>query len=256
LTLLPDGRSFYYVDGRSVRQMHLSGLRDREIYTIAEGYEGDGFSVADDGQYAFVVEKGNGKYRLQAVAIARRTTETIVESPEPIRAPLPRPRRAGVLYRRGDTELWLVNYDGQQNRRLRTAPGGLGPAMWAASGRTVLYLNYAEDRRNYHTLRELTPDTNADQFVAPTTQFVDFGRNSDASVFVGASSSKAAPHILLLLRVTRREFTLCEHRSTDPLSVVPFFSNSSERIYFQSDMHGKPAIYSMAIDKIVEKTES
>jgi oligogalacturonide lyase len=50
--------------------------------------------------------------------------------------------------------------------------------------------------------------------------------------------------------------TLAEHRASDPRMVAPIFAPNSQRIFFTSDQHGKPAIYSMAIDKFVEETDS
>ena len=85
--------------------------------------------------------------------------------------------------------------------------------------------------------------------------FASFGFNRDSSVFVGASGNAASPVVLILLRVTRRELTLCEHRASDPSAVAPQFSPDSQRIYFQSDREGKPAIYCMRVEKLVEKTE-
>ena len=38
--------------------------------------------------------------------------------------------------------------------------------------------------------------------------------------------------------------------------MAPIFSPDSQRVYFQSDRHGKPAIYDMHIEKLVEKTET
>jgi oligogalacturonide lyase len=61
---------------------------------------------------------------------------------------------------------------------------------------------------------------------------------------------------LLLLRVTRRELALCEHRASDPSDVRPIFAPSSQRIFFQSDRSGKSALYTMAVDRLVEKTET
>lgn len=85
---------------------------------------------------------------------------------------------------------------------------------------------------------------------------MSFGRNADASVFVGASQSKAGPYVLLLLRISRREMALCEHRCSNPAAVHPIFSPSSQRIYFQSDRNGKMAIYTMAVERLVEKTDT
>ncbi len=82
-----------------------------------------------------------------------------------------------------------------------------------------------------------------------------FDVNRDTSVFVGASRNKASPHILLLLRTTQRELTLCEHRASDPATTAPIFSHDSQQIFFQSDKQGKPAIYRVHVERFVEKTE-
>jgi oligogalacturonide lyase len=186
--------------------------------------------------------------------LLKGTATVIATASEPIRDPIPRPRRASVLYRTAGGELWLAHMDASRNFRLKTAPGRTGPARWTPDGRTVLYLNYPADGRA-HTLREVDPDTGEDRLIASTTQFVQFSSNSDASVFVGASGSKASPYVLLLIRAARRELTLCEHRAMNPSEVAPVFSPNSQRVYFQSDRHGKPALYSMAIEKLVEKTD-
>jgi oligogalacturonide lyase len=72
---------------------------------------------------------------------------------------------------------------------------------------------------------------------------------------VGASRSKAQPDIVLLLRDTRREMVLCEHRASRPESVTPSFSPNSQRVYFQSDHDGKSAIYSVNVEPFVEETD-
>ncbi len=90
--------------------------------------------------------------------------------------------------------------------------------------------------------------------MAKTSQFVNFGFNRDSSVFVGASRNAGSPTVLLLLRVTRRELTMCEHRATDPAAVEPRFAPDSRRVYFTSDRHGKRAIYFVGVEKFVEET--
>lgn len=257
VAMLHDERSICYFDGPALRQTNLSNLRGREIYRVPEGWSrAPGLAVSIDGVHAAFVETQGETRRLRLVGIARGNATTVVEAGAPISRPLPRPRRAGILYERGGDSLWLVNYDGADNRPLKIAPGGIGPATWSADGRTVLYLSFPEEPSKLNMLREHTPDTNADELVAPTSQFVHFGRNRDSSVFVGASRNKAAPYVLLLLRVTRREMTLCEHRASDPSAVAPIFSPDSQWVYFQSDRDGKPAIYAIPVEKFVEKTES
>ncbi len=169
--------------------------------------------------------------------MANGAPTTLVESEDEIRDPVQRPRRASVLYRRGD-EVWLVNFDAQQNQRLRLAEGETGPVMWAPDGHSVLYLNYPADPHQLHDIREYTPDTGEEKKLADTT------------------GSKASPHVLLLARAVNREFTIAEHRASDPRMVAPIFSPNSQRVFFVSDRHGRPAIYAVAVDKLVEETET
>jgi len=254
--LLGDARAFCCFDGPILEATLISGSRSREAYRVPEGWKrGGGLSVSGDGLHALLVEARDASSRLRLVPLLKGEPSTVVEAQASLSDPLPRPKRAGILYRQEDS-LWLVNYDGQQNRRLRTAPGRIGPAVWSADGVNVLYLHYPEEPKALNAIREHTPDTNDDRLVAPTSQFVHFGRNADSSVFVGASGSKASPYVLILLRVTRRELTLCEHRASDPMRVSPIFSPDSQKVLFQSDRDGKPAIYAMAVDRLVEKTES
>lgn len=259
--LLPDSlvlgnneKEFYYVDGRTVYSANFSNLRHKPIYEAREESQLGAFSIAEDGTTCFVVENATGGSRLRIRRIVGKGPEGEVVSPEPISEPKPRPRRAGVLYRRGG-DLWLVNYDGAQNRRLRLA-GRVGPAFWSADGRTILYLSFPEGGKQLNTIREFDPDTNEDRAVADTSQYVHFGRNGDASVFVGASGSKASPYILLLVRSVKRELAVCEHRSSDPALVAPVFSPNSQRVFFQSDRHGKLAIYSLGVQRLVEETDA
>jgi oligogalacturonide lyase len=256
LSLAPDDREFAYLAGSSLYMARLNGGRPREVYRLEEGFKfGNGFSLSDDGLISAVVEEKAGMSRLRLITMRTGAAATLVESADAISDPQPRPKRAGLLYRRGDA-LWVVNYDAAQNRKLQIAPGGLGTALWSADGRTVDYLNIPADRKQLNNLREFTPDTNEDQFVSATSQFAVFNRNSDTSVFVGASSSKASPYLLLLVRSVKRELPLCGHRASDPRQVTTFFSPNSQRVVFQSDRDGKMALYSIVVDRLVEATES
>jgi Tol biopolymer transport system component len=253
--LLPDEKSCCYVADGNVLQVNLNGGRPRVVYSIAAGFEAGGFCVNEDGQYATLIEKKPGACRLKLISVPRGTATTVIESAEEISHAEPRPRRAGILFTVSSRELHVVNFDGAQNQRLRTEPGGLGPALWSLDGRTVDYLNYPTDPKQLHNIREYTPDANEDRFLAATTQFVQMDRNSDSSVFVGSSGSKASPYVLLLVRAVKRELTLAEHKASDPTLVGPRFSPNSQRVFFQTDRHGKWAIYTMSVERLVEETE-
>lgn len=257
LSLMPDGRSASFFAGRTLHIATFASHRDRVVYTVPDGWErGPGASATGDGAAALFVECQSGNSRLRSVPFLRSAPRTVVQAQFEISHPIARPYRAQILYRKADRELWLVNSDGQQNRKLKLADGRIGPANWSADGRLILYLRFPDDPKLLAEIREHSPDTNTDKLVAKTSQFAHFGYNRDTSVFVGASRNAASPTVLLLLRVTRREFTLCEHKATSPDMVAPMFSPDAQRIYFESDRHGKPALYAMNVDKLVEKIES
>ena len=255
LTLTPDNRSFCFFAGRS---LFLSGLggRPRELYKIPEGWERTaGLSVGPDGTHATFAERQGDGSRLRMVSLAQAAARTVVDAPFAISHPIARPMRAQILFRQGDDALWLVNSDGTQKHSLKLAAGRVGPADWAPDGKTVLYLSFPADSKQLTTIRECAPDAASDKLVAKTSQFVHFGFNRDTSVFVGASRSAASPIILLLLRITQRELTLCEHKASHPETTAPRFSPDAQRVYFQSDRDGKPAIYCMHVERLVEKID-
>jgi oligogalacturonide lyase len=249
--LLPDDKSICFCDGDTVV---IAGSRTRTVYSSGDGWQRAGaFGVSEDGQHALVSEQKGGRYRVRIVTLARNSAATIAESEKPVTILSTRPKRAGVLYGSEDG-LWLVNYDGQQNRKLKTGSGLIRAALWSADGRSIFYIHQPGGRA-LNEMRECISDLNEDKFIAATSQFVSFTRNADASVFVGVSGSKASPYILLLLRAARRELTVAEHRASDPKAVSVQFSQNSQRIFYQTDREGKPAIYSMVLDKFVENTE-
>lgn len=255
LTLTPNERSFCCFDGGSLRQVELRNLKEKERCRIPAGWKlGRGCSLSRDGALAALVETREDRFRLRLVRLRGGNATTLVEGQGPYSHPQIQPRRQSILYRQGENGWSVVSLDGRQSRRLPLSSGALGPAYWSPDGKTVFYLHYPEDRRRLYSLREWNPETNSDQLVAATSQFVDFDTNADASVFVGASGNRVSPHILLLLRATRREFTLCEHRASDAAQVAPIFSPDSQRVYFQSDRHGRPAIYCIPVEKFVERT--
>ena len=120
----------------------------------------------------------------------------------------------------------------------------------------MLFLRDVEGRAGVKLseIHEVSTDSPREECVASTSSFAAFAPNGDASVFVGASRSKAQPTVILLVRSVRRELTLCEHRARDARAVSPVFSPDSRRVYFQSDHEGKRALYSVNVELLVEPT--
>jgi len=256
LTLLPDERAFCYFDGPVLHRVTLRNLKDRAIYRIPEGWQrGQGFSLSQDGDEILQPEFQPGRWRLRRIRTGDGRAATLLERSGPIKDPAPHPRADRVLY--GFAEgLWILEQQGRANYQLPLPPGRPAQAFWSPDGKTVLYLLSPEAKGKLAAIREYDPAARTDRLVAETSQFACFAFNSDGSVFVGASANLASPHLLLLLRATRRELTLCEHRASRPAGVNPIFSPDSRRIYFASDRDGKPAVYRMSVERLVEPTDS
>lgn len=256
LTLLPDSRSFCFLAGHALYLASLGNLRERPLYTAAEGWEPSSAPhVTADGTRVLFAERRGSVSRLRSVTLAQGAARTILEAPFEIADPVERPQRGQISYRQRGKGIWLTGADSKGNAELKLAGGGIGPAFWSPDGKTLLYLNFPEEPGQLNAIREYTPESQTDKLVAKTSQYATFAPNRDGSVFAGASRNAASPTILIMLRSVRRELTLCEHRASHPDQVSPMFSPDAQRIYFQSDRHGKPAIYSLHVERLVERID-
>lgn len=256
LTLLPDNRSFCFSAAHTVYAASLGNLRERPVYTTADQWELTGAPHAmADGARILLAERKSGLSRLRSVTLAQGTAHTILEAPFEIAAPVERPQHSQISYRQRGKGVWIAGPDGKGNTELKLAGGGIGPAFWSQDGKTLLYLSFPEEPGELNAIREYSPESQADKLVAKTSQYAVFAPNRDGTVYVGASRNAASPTILIMLRSVRRELTLCEHRASHPEQVSPMFSPDAQRIYFQSDRHGKPAIYALHVERLVERID-
>ncbi len=246
-------RFLYFFDGSVLKQSTVSSLRERDVYRVAEGVErGRGFCVVPDGSAGYLVEQSGGRSKLVRVNLATGQARSIVETAETLEDPAPCGGTQLILFKQGGN--WHLGGNGAPVR-LAVAAGEAVSPLWSTATGSVVYLNISPERAQLNSIREFTLQTKGDKLVSKTSQFVSFSPNPDASVFVGASGSKASPNVLLLVRSVRRELTICEHRARDPRMVNPMFAPNSQRVLFGSDLHGKPAIYTMNVERFVEETE-
>ena len=133
------------------------------------------------------------------------------------------------------------------------AKGNISNPFWAPDGQSLTFLrDVTNSETTLAEIHEVGIDGTGERCVSPTSQFASFSPNFDGSVFVGASRSKAQPNVVLLLRTAKREMTLCQHHASKPTAVTPVFSPDARRVYFQSDEEGKPAIYSVNVELLIE----
>ncbi|MCS7044214.1 MAG: oligogalacturonate lyase family protein [Bryobacteraceae bacterium] len=257
LTLLATGREAALVDGEWIKAVTLGNLRPRDLAQVSPGAEVvPPLAPAPDGTALYYAEKAAGRWLLQRLPLPKGAPAAVVESAEPILLPAPNPRRAMLLWRTPAGVVEVAAQDGTLRRRLETPPGRVLEAWWSPDGQAVVYLHESAEDRPRCTIREQALDSREDRLVAPTTQFGRFARNANASVFLGASRSAASPLILILLRVNRRELPLCEHKASDVAMTNPIFTPDSQRILFVSDRLGKPAIFMVNVEKLIERTDT
>ena len=257
LTFAPDSRTIYFFDGPRLVALNPANLKEQVIYTVREGWSRTGpVAVSEDHLYLYFVESQGSVCELRQLKRPRNDISTFASGQDGILDPTPNPKRDMILWLSEDGRLWTSTITGEGKRALETPAGKVLQAIWSPDGQAFTYLLQPADPRELVSIREQEIDSRADRFIAKTSQFACFNRNQNATVFLGASRNKAAPSILVLLRVTKREFTLCEHKTSNPGHAAPLFSPNSQRVIFESDRHGKQAIYTMKVDKLIEKTES
>lgn len=246
LCLDESGRLLYFLDDRRLNEVNVA---NKKVRPLAEDI--DAFAVLGRGQFVFLRK---GQLQLSAPGAA-----PIADNAGNFC--LVRPGGKGCLFLRSSSqdarEFWYAPFDSRDGLPKLLARGPLSNPFWSPDGQSILFLR--EISRNGVNTSEICQafvESANIQTVAPTSQFAAFAPNGDATVFVGASRSKAQPTILLLLRSVRREMTLCEHRSRHPALVSPVFSPDSRRVYFQSDREGNSAIYSVNVEALVEPTNS
>jgi oligogalacturonide lyase len=240
-------RILHFIDGGALRAVNVAHRREerpieRDVSAFSIGSVPSEFWVIRNSQLEYLTA---GNARVLAENVSGYC--------------LARPGRKGCVFTRarssGEREIWYVEADPPRDKPVLLASGRVSDPVWSVHGQSLLLLRDVLRGGIYFSeIHEVIPESVAEKCVAPTSEFAAFAPNGDDSVFVGASRSKAQPNIILLLRAVGRELTLCEHRATHPASVAPVFSPDSRRVYFQSDHQGKPAIYSVNVERLVEPT--
>lgn len=247
LCLDAGSRALNLLDGSTLKEVGLGGKRTRVLAEDVTAFSLGSSPSAD----LLVVKQGN-------LLLLGNRTLTLAEGVADWCAVSPK-GEACIFSRKvsggEEQEIWHVPFEGGSRKAIRLVGGRISNAYWSADGRSVLFLReFSSNGVIRSEIREVYPETCAEQLVTPTSQFAAFAPNADGSVFVGASRSKAQPTVVLLLRASRRELTLCEHGAKNASTVAPVFSPDSRRVYFQSDREGRSAIYSVNVESLVEPT--
>jgi oligogalacturonide lyase len=251
-SLALDGREriLRFIDGGRLRELNLS---NKKIDTVTDG--ATCFSPAPAGTGLFAVRAGKLEQWVERKSTVLAEDVATGDSGTSCLA-RPGPDGAGCLFMRESAEGREFWHAGAQKPVL-LAKGQISNPFWAADGQSIVFLREVpKENAVVSEIHEVPVGVDGapggERFVSPTSQFACFAPNGDGSVFVGASRGRAQPDIVLLLRASRREMMLCEHRAKQPAMVSPVFSPDSRRVYFESDRLGKTAIYSVNVELLVE----
>ena len=250
LCLDPKERWLYFLDGGSLKRVEIGKKESRKLpETLTDDVAS--FSIAQNGAIFLIRSSG----LLQRLDNAQTTLATAASQAQ--QTCVAQPRGPGCLFAREvfsvGRELWYASAGTGGGKPILLAKGSVSNPCWSPDGQSLLFLrDVVTPGTTLAEIHQVGLDGTAERCVAPTSQFASFSTNFDASVFVGASRSKAQPNVVLLLRSAKRELTLCQHRSSRPAAVSPAFSPDARRVYFQSDEEGKPAIYSVNVELLVE----
>ena len=253
VALLPDDKTFCCLHDRRLELFRIGSAKPKLLFESDREWTPTALGLHDDGRL-IVLEQNGPRCALRSIGVDKRAFESLLETDSAIDMLRPRPHSNALFYRK-DGKYWLYDYDKRTEHEIRTDPVTIPCVFWSADGNSLLYLCTPEGGRGVQ-MREHFPDSGEDKLIAPTSQFATFAANRNGSVFAGVSGSKASPYILLLLRVTRRELTLVDHRAVSPSEVVIYFTPDSQRIFYHGDRSGKCCIYCIPADKLVEPTDT
>jgi len=251
LCLDPKERWLYFLDGDRLTRTDLTkkDAKRQAPETLADGVSS--FSISSNGT-AFLIRSGS----LQSLETSGEP-QTILAAPDAGASCLAQPAGGlGCVVMRelgpSEKEFWYAAAAGANPVLL--AKGAIANPCWSPNGQSLLFLRDMSKQPDVvlTEIHEVGLNGLGEHCLAPTSMFASFAPNFDGSVFVGASRSKAQPNVVLLLRTAKREMTLCQHHASHPAGVSPSFSPDARRVYFQSDEEGKPALYSVNVELLVE----
>ena len=228
LCLDPKERWLYFLDGDQLLRTEMGKKESKHAERLADGVSS--FSIALSDGAVYLIRHGNLQ-RLEDAGSGEKTLATAAGKT--------------CLAQSGGGQGCLFTRDTGENERefwyaasgtgkpVLLAKGSVSHPFWSPDGQSILFLrDVARQDVTLSEIHEVGIDGVGEQCVASTSQFASFSPNFDASVFVGASRSKAQPNVVLLLRSAKREMTLCQHHaSSSGSSRASIFSRCASGLF-------------------------
>ncbi len=289
-TLDDEERQMFFLQGDALKRTSMKGRGEHPMARCPRGWQFTGhMSVSAGARTAAVVEMREEDHRddpaeqfaarpqcrIRVIDLVTGKDQIVVTERAWLVHPQLRPGRQELLYGHegpvGDVEdrLRWIGIDGKDGEPIRSAKGGrTDRGYWSPGGEEVRFVHYPDDSLRGATICSVVPETGEERSIARCSAFGWMDENVDGSAFVGASRRPSGPNIYVLFPRLEREITLCEHgASGKPYPVAgtdgmdydcarpeTVFSADSQWVYFVSDREGKPALYRMQVEDLVEAT--
>lgn len=285
-------KNFFYLQRQELKQARVKGGKEKTLYVTPRGWRPTGaLSVSADDSLAALIEmrakhwvgddylrqlERRPRCRLVVVDLATGRSRVVADTRHWLSHPQFRPGGRDILYvregppERVDEPFHLVSSGGKKRKSLRKREGAeqLLHPYWSPGGR-VCYVHYPDESLGHSTLRCLDPESGAERTISRCSGFGWLSGNADHSAIAGASRRPSGPNVYVLFTRLQREVTLAEHASslrpypvagTDDVDFFasrpePAFSPDSLWVYFVTDREGKPALYQMRVEDLVEETD-
>lgn len=243
--LLPDDRSALFLTHS--RQLRSTSARFKSVDLPSGSELLEGPIALFDGTAAVLLTKSASSHHIMLWNAAGLTP---LLTHEGVLASLRvAPRQKTLLFRR-DAQLCSLALPATKPALLPLDAASMAGLQWDWQGSAFLFAH--TEPPNRVSIEEYDFATRKPRWSARTSQYSEFMPNRDSSVFVGASKSKASPLVLIMLRVTKRELAIAEHRSSGP--VYPMFTPNSQYVLYQTDRLGKSCVFGVKVNKLVEET--
>ncbi|WP_417314185.1 oligogalacturonate lyase family protein [Enterobacter sp.] len=256
--LSPDDTSFYYVkNDRSLLEVNLKTLVEREVYRVPDEWVGYGTWVAN-----------SDCTKLVGIEIAKSDW-----------TPLNDWKIFHDFFHKGphdlvDARMWLVNEDGSNVRKVKEhAPGeSCTHEFWVPNGSALVYVSYLKGQQG-RTISRYNPDTGVNEEVMKMPACSHLMSNFDGTMLVGDGSGTPVdvkdtggytidndPYLYAFDVAKKAYFRIARHdtswatvaNSRQVTHPHPSFTPDDTAVLFSSDKDGKPALY---IAKLPEQPE-
>lgn len=253
-----DGKKVYFGDGPSIWVLDLESLEEKQLLHAPDLVgkpvkKASGTFPSYDGKRLVCFYEAEADYGLIMIQLDTGESKIIVRGEQPVRHCQFCPMDNDLLvyahegkWHTIQNRMWLVNYDGSNNRPVRKQVEGeqVGHEFWANKSKKVFFTLYREDG-NY--IKNYDVDKNEEETIIKIDNCHSMIDPNDR--FVAADNNHGKADELFLVDIeTRKAHVLCYPKmswakGTARFHPHPSFSSKGDKVIYTSDAGGSAAVY-------------